>query len=58
MAVTCEIFMNCSKNLIGTCKNIDVKEQMGLTNVKYFRLSTKYFMGISILCVYTHVCTI
>ena len=37
--------------------NIDVKEQIRLSNIKYLRLSTKHFMGISILYE-THLCTI
>ena len=34
---------------------IDVKEQTWLTNLKYLRLSTEYFMGIIYMCTMSKV---
>ena len=65
MTAKYEMFMNCSKNIIGICKKkskydcqtmktyriMYVKEKMLLTNVKYLRLSTEHFMDIIHICV-------
>ena len=64
MAAKYAISMNCSRNFIGIWKEndcqtvntkgiINVKEQIWLTIVKYFRLSTCHFMVISII--YIHI---
>ena len=61
----CEMFMNCGKKAFAKTKCdcqtrntkgiIDVKEEMCLTNVRYLRLKSEYFLRISILYIYTCV---
>ena len=67
MAPKCEMLMNCSKYFLGICKkenkydcqtqnnkgNIDVKEQICLTNVNYLKLNTSRTL---VFCIYIHMC--